>query len=460
VIHSNRLQQRAAALLSGVPWLGFAAAQQQQRRRIFMPLPRSSACLCLFALGGCGEVVLLDDAVLDATALAGDAASRPPARRRGTIIIAELAATNPVSDPEQERSGAYVSIRYLDPDQADIPAYPANHGAPLATPAPDTCAVWLYDVAAGQAGPPGLDEGSIHVHDTFSPIGACAYDAARSAYACKYLEGLVAHNIGLLNSISVREDERVVVQLKYDALLGKDPAGMFVELIGFAYAGNNGTFPITAASIGYDYLEIENRNALSELVESAGPGYTILAGAGPTWARKPFLGAANRVALYKTAGPTVPGFFNVQVPAAGAGIRLEGGSAKPHELPSTAADVKFVFPLGYYFNTKPPGVATQFVLAGRTTDAPVTAGQFMDMPPPAGKQAVFECRSELDTGEITLPRAALQTILDAAPTRIETRLLIVTSHVERAPDNPDITTEILVGHGLVGYTDVTGPLPE
>src|SRR5690606_4317944 len=103
----------------------------------------------------------------------------------GSIFITELAVTNDGID----QSGAEVSIQYVDPGQAAVPAFPDGATEPLLRPAQGSCAVWVYDAGSSDVEPAVVDEGAVTITDALSPIDACALDG--DAYACKYLEGSV-----------------------------------------------------------------------------------------------------------------------------------------------------------------------------------------------------------------------------------------------------------------------------
>lgn len=375
----------------------------------------------------------------------------PAVERAGTIVISEVVVTG-LAASEPALSGAEVDIRYVDPKQASVPAFPAGATAPVVAAAPGECVVWVYDDAASEAEPAVIDEGAVTIGGTLSPIGTCAYDAEQAAYACQFAAGTVPANAVV--GANPGQGTATILWLRSE-FVDKDVAGMFARLAGFANQGNNGTFAIQAASI--DSLTVANPAAATETLAADG-SYTILAGAGPTPAEKPFLDDTSAVLVGKAAGPQVAGFADVTLSAPGQGLQLLDTSAQLHALPDTPEDVKLQ--CGSEGDDRcgatPEGATTLLVLTGRTTDASLTGAGATDMPKPTGKHAVFECRSAEDAQELTLPQAALQVILDTEPTRIEAKLLRVVREddVEGDPANPGITTEILVGHGLVGYTDV------
>lgn len=372
-------------------------------------------------------------------------------KRAGTILIAEVAVTNDGVD----QSGAEVSIEYVDPDAATVPAYPAGATEPAVKPAQGSCVVWVYDVAATEAEPTVLDEGEVTIGGSLSPIDSCALDG--DAYACNYAEGTVSEGSTVTANAAQGSAN---ITWSSDEFVGLDIEGMFVRLAGFTTDGNNGTFPISEKR-GDDGIRIENPDAATEIVAAGSePTYTILAGAGPTGAEKPFLDDTSTVTVSKAAGAEVAAFTDTMVPAAGEGLALSAGSPLLHEVPASAdSDLTFFCLEGADDSCghSPDGAMVQLMLVGRTTDVDVSAAGPTGMPAATDQYAVFQCRSPFGDTEIILPQAALQTILDTDPTRIETKLLRVTYQTQDDPDNAGATTDILAGHGLVGYTDITPP---
>jgi hypothetical protein len=378
----------------------------------------------------------------------------PPIKRAGTIVISEVRVTAP-ADPGL--SGADVDIRYVDPDQASVPAFSTGSTERAAAPEPGECMVWVYDDAADQAEPAVIDEGAVTIGGTLSPIGTCAFDAADGAYTCQFATGTVPNT----NAAIIPDQSNGTADMAWGRpeFMDKDVAGMFIELTGLANAANDGFFPIHSSDD--NSLVIGNPNAVFE-ANPAEASYTIFAGVGPTRAEKPFLDEASMVLVGKAAGAQVAGFADIMLSASGEGMQLIDTSAELHALPDAAADVKFQCgaPGDDQCGTTPDGTMPMLLLTGRTTDASLDTAGPTDMPKPTTRHAVFECRSTEGAQALILPQGALQKILDTEPTRIESRLLRVTLHVKDDPANPGINTKIFMGHGLVGYTDVTAPLPE
>jgi hypothetical protein len=373
----------------------------------------------------------------------------PPTRRAGTIVISELSVT---ADVAPELSGADIDIRYVDPDVATVPVFPAGATEPAVAAEPGQCLVWVYSESDSEVEPPVIDEGAVTIGGALSPIGTCAYDATRSGYACQFTTGTVP-----MNAVIIADQSAGTADMAWGRpeFMDKDVEGMFIELEGLTNGQNEGFFPIHDSD--NNSLVIGNPNALFEVVASES-SYRIFAGVGPTPAEKPFLGDGTTVVVGKAAGAQVAGFADITLAAAGEGMQLIGTSAELHALPDTAAELTFQCgaPGDDQCGATPAGATPMLLLTGRTTDASLDQAGPTDMPGPTSRYAVFECRGAEGEQAITLPLAAMQAILDTEPTRIETKLLRVvrTDDVEGDPARPGITTELLVGHGLVGYTDI------
>ena len=71
-----------------------------------------------------------------------------------------------------------------------------------------------------------------------------------------------------------------------------------------------------------------------------------------------------------------------------------------------------------------------------------------DMPGPVDRYATFRCIGVATMPTVTMAEEFVEAVLGTNPTRIETRLLRVNTNTEEP------ATTILVGHGMVGYTDI------
>lgn len=109
------------------------------------------------------------------------------------------------------------------------------------------------------------------------------------------------------------------------------------------------------------------------------------------------------------------------------------------------------------------GVLKVLAVSGSTTDAvlPTTGSplDFAEMPDPVKKYATWQCSfvGGASTGG-TIPAGAMAAIMGTNPTRIFTQVLHVGGGIlQNDPGNPNkSTTNVLIGHGVAGFTDVPG----
>jgi hypothetical protein len=97
-----------------------------------------------------------------------------------------------------------------------------------------------------------------------------------------------------------------------------------------------------------------------------------------------------------------------------------------------------------------PGSTGQnaFIVNGRTTDGSITNTRPFDMPAPVHKFATFSCNA-LSGTSVTIKKEAWAAVLGTSPTRIETRVIR-----GKAKLGATTNTNVVVGHSLVGYTNV------
>lgn len=394
-----------------------------------------------------------DSALPDAGAMADGApidALDPTLLRAGTVAVSEVRITNNLPTPGPV-AGAAVTVTYTDLTSVSVaPTYdPTGTGA---VPFGD-CAVWVYDATTDQE-PAVADEGPITISGALSPIGTCVFSQASNGYVCPFATGTVVADTIVQPLTGENVGTARISWPTGDEFLDKDVQGMFVRFDGFAEPGNNGVFPIVN-KVSDDILVIANPDAVNETAAAGSePSYTVLAGAGPTPAAREFLDDSTEITVQKGDGPVVAEFQTAVAPS-GNGLTLGAGSAQPHLLPNVASQ-DITFTCGGTGGDCGPSPTEEdaiygFVLSGRTTDGDIsglTSGfDVLTMPDPVAKYAVFQCRGVLREDSITIPRAAMEIILSTLPNRIETRLLRVTADLSQVPSS------VVVGHGLVGYSD-------
>lgn len=402
-----------------------------------------------------------DAALIDAGEMVDAAppdAQDPATLRAGTVAVSEVRITNPGLPAPGPVSGAAVTISYTDLTSVSVaPTYdPTGTGA---VPFGD-CVVWVYDATTDQE-PAVVDEGPITISGGLSPIGTCVFSQASNNYVCPFATGTVVENTIVQPLTGANTGTAQIIWPAGDEFLDKDVQGMFIRFDGFAQAGNNGVFPIVNKPAD-NILVIANPDAANETVAAGGePSYTVLAGAGPTPIAREFLDDSTEITVQKGDGPVVAE-FQTSVEPSGNGLALGTGSAQPHQLPSVATqDITFTCD-GTGGDCGPSPTEEDaiygFVLSGRTTDGDISGldsgFDVLSMPAPVTKYAVFQCRGAVRENSVTIPRTAMEIILSTMPNRIETRLLRVTADLSQAPSS------VVVGHGLVGYSDTNlSPAP-
>lgn len=370
----------------------------------------------------------------------------PTELRTGRIAVLDME----VSNPGISATGAEVSIIYRDAQAPDV--------TPIGDPDEiGSCAVFVYDV--DEDSDPFAnreDEGMLTIAGMEpSPIDlACSFDGAIGRYRCPVTSNTAATDS--LVTTSSNGTMSITFLNEGGLFTGLDVAGAFLEIDGFQNSAFNGRFPIVEKFSDY-IITLANVQASGESPEVVKPEteatFTVFAGEGPTGARKDFLGlAADTITLTKEAGPNVPAIDRKELPVAGANLNLVNATPQPHQFPDTAQDLTFSCDPTDVANGGNCGPAAGafygLVLEGRTTDAPLTDLRITDMPAPVSQFATFRCRGLSKMPTITMARHFVEAVLGTNPTRIETRLLRVNV------DTTEPATSILVGHGMVGYTNL------
>lgn len=366
-------------------------------------------------------------------------AGNPADLRSGTIAVLEMGITNP-SAPFR---GALVSINYFDlSTPSTAPAY--------GTPVPDLgeCVVYTYAVGTDPE-PVPVDEGAVTISGSLSPVGTCSFDAARSQYTCGAGSGTAS--AGSLVRANANGTVTYTFANVSPPFADLDVGGSFAELSGFTNDAFNGRFPVVGQP-DEGTIVVTNPGAVGmppEVVMAGSePGFEIFAGAGPTPLNRDFLdnGAAT-IRIEKEDGAVVAAFTS-GLQASGQGLVLASDSALPHEMPADAVDVRFSCATMQGGNCgSAGGVFVGLGLSGFTTDADVNALGPTEMPRAESAFATFQCRGTAGGSDVTLPADALAAVLSTSPTRIATQLVRVTTDLTKPQ------TTVMVGHGLMGFTD-------
>lgn len=323
------------------------------------------------------------------------------------------------------------------------------------------CTVTVFDVEAGEAERPIIDEGDVTITGTRLPIGTCAFDSDEADYRCSLQTGTVPDN-GVVNLNG--NGTATVLFTGETPFVDLAVVGAHIEFKGFpeATGSNNGVFPIIAKDGGS--LTIVNEAATLAVPVGAGVSYTIVSGLQPIPVAVPglqpgiadpddvdFLGEgveANTITIAKAEGDLLVPFTKDIIPS-GDGFQLASNSAKPYGFPGTAEPLTFSCApeMGGICGNPGVGVAG-LLLNGRTTDAPLDGVGPTDMPAAQKSFATFRCTvATVGAETLTLPLEGVQAILGTAPTRIETSIM----HITADPNEP---SPKVAGHSLTGFTDV------
>ena len=397
------------------------------------------------ALGACSDDSGMGDdptdaaVTTDAAEIVPDAAppdATPPPNRSGTIAVLDLAMTNP---NYAALTGAAVNISYTDISvEGEDPAYDDRQGPFLLG-----CAVWTYTVGSTMP-QPQADEGDVTISGTLTDIGTCSFDGTSMGYRCSTGNGTLP---AIATSSTPQGNGNVVLSTGASNMFSSGLTGARVMIDGFAEAEHNGVFQVVG-QLGNNTLELVNPAATAPASLAADGTFMEITGAGPTVAGADFLGGdTNTITISKQAGDNVPEFEAMAIPS-GEGFLLDSASTQPHMMPlSPSGDASFSCSPGMSGNCGVAGgIIHGLLISGTTTDGDINGLLEIDMPDPVNSWATFQCRS-IGEDPIVLPAAAIDAIMGTSPTRVETQVFRITADTT-LPD-----TGLIVGHGLIGYTD-------
>jgi hypothetical protein len=373
--------------------------------------------------------------------------------RSMAILVAHVDVTTPSAAASGVRGGV-VSIELQDlTSGGGERIYGTNSDA--------GCVVDRYDANGGPSTPhPTLAFGTVTLSNPNQfpglrkPVGPCVFQGG--AYQCVSHAG-TAHGV-TVTPAGQGSASYVLIDQNF---AGIDLVGGHLVVDGLSVASNNSGprgFPIVSqAGPDWNILVVMNPDAG---LEQAGGGtddvaFEIRNGAGPvpTQAGEAtnFLGDGQTSVRVEKAAHGEWGAVDFTTTVRGLNLRLAGDSTLPHGLPRTAEAALFRCADACGAEVEMPHQV--LIVSGRTTDG-ATAGLADDVMPEARTAyTTFECAFEGRT-EGTIPEAAMAAILSTDPTRIETRVLAVAGGQVTDGDN---LGSILVGHGLIGHTDVGSP---
>jgi len=389
-----------------------------------------------------------------------------------TLAITDVTVTDPLpaaSDPHLK--GAAISLEFTD--------LTTGGGTNLfGTSAVGGCVVTGYD--ATHSASPSIDAGAITISGDgkLMPVGPCTYQAG-AGYLCIS----AASSMTSPQAIDVSAGAAGLTNYKFNStdafamLSAQDTVGAYLKVGGFTTHPefNSATaFPIVRQTNGTDFvvLTVINSGATATTTDTtAVGGFAVLNGAGPIPsvftvdpADSDFLTTAiadpgppvvnHTIRIQKEASSVWPAIDFTTYPR-GEGFALADESTKPHTFPFTspAADVTFTCTGtngACGADSDQTGTLEAIIVSGRTTKKDVSTLKPFEMPPitPGEEYVTFQC-GFLFEDAATMPAAAVQKILDSAPTRVEVRVLRV---VGTQVTNGTNTATIVVGHGLVGHT--------
>jgi hypothetical protein len=406
-----------------------------------------------------------------------DAAPGPDAAvktRSATLAVTEVTVSTPVP-PTQTIGGAAISISFEDQLTGGV------------APAFDTgqiggCQVFRYAATGDPQPHPAVSEGTVTLGGAgiVKPIGPCNF-IQDAGYACITDNGTgaagTATAVGAQSAVTVsitgKTFDAAAVRGQWLQISGV-PAGAAPDATPTPGNGDvyNGTFPILNAT--GSTLTVANSAAVrAESVDFTAASFALVQGAGPI----PTGGVAGpgkvdflsddptkpvTVTLAAGASTNYPAGITASLAPIGAGLTLVEAPAtdtvpakiSPEDFPYSDDNDIVIACEGAGCGSAPPaGALSGLIVSGRTTD---TAGSPLApflMPDPTTSYATFTCTA-LGSTSVTIPKGALEKILEGSPKRIETRVLRVTFAPITAGQN---TANVVVGHGIVGHSSAPPP---
>jgi len=398
--------------------------------------------------GGGGD----DDVDASTPDAAPDAA--PSATRALTISVVDVSVTTPGGAEAGLRGGSIT----VDLDDLTAGGGQVVYGGA----AEDACVVTKYDATHVEHPPVGAGSFNLSNPEPKTPglrktVGPCNFQDG--SYRCVSNSGTEAID-GQGSSIS----PLVTYSFENAPFADQDLVGSYLLINGFSSdvlnTGTKARAIVQQTDSTLTVLRTETPATATQL--DANATFTVLNGAGPIPTNVGFPVNANflgdnvdQIGLALTADDEF-GAVDMSGPTRGEGFDLDDVSALPHALPLDAA-AHFSCSgtggnCGGPVDTTSP-VIQALVIAGRTTDGNLTDLADYEMPDPTSSYATFRCAFPLGT-EGDIPLDAINAILSTNPTRIETRVLIVDGKIGEDTVNPLNGYAVVVGHGLVGHTDV------
>jgi hypothetical protein len=364
---------------------------------------------------------------------------------------------NPVQSPAQSMASTHTGLVSIqDVSIANLPQ--AGHGLTLqalftpvrapdfSAPVPGTpfgCQASLYDLSTEPAPSPS-DQGQLEIAGLNGGTLRCEHREGRG-YLCPTASGQGRAELLAAQSVSTYRLE--------DLQLSAADIGRYLQVSGSDRAENNGAFAILAVEMP-DRVVVANGRGVSDAFDAT---YEVLAGAGPTPGDlyEPYVHDSKlRVAL-TPAGEDAFDAFEVEVQP-GEPMTLDKATARQIVAIEPNGDA---ITLGCDGDGGHCGAAAASVIRITSTDGDTTGLPSTAMPPAQRRLVEIQCAFP-DTGTVRVPAGAMDLLRrahrDSPITRIRSAFMregfaIATNAAPR----PGNSVVVLVGHGILGFSDPT-----
>ncbi|HTJ41175.1 MAG TPA: hypothetical protein VL463_03740 [Kofleriaceae bacterium] len=385
----------------------------------------------------------------------------PTAEVAGTVAVTDVTVLDSDSAAAGGIKGGAISITFSD--------LTMNGGTVLSgTSQVNGCVVVKYDPT--HLPNPPEDAGAITVTNNpanespatglLKTVGPCVFNAAAKTYLC------VSNNDTAQTATAVGSNATIPGSVTYQftttPFTGEKLVGSYLRINGFTNAHFNSgasAFPIVAQPTDNTVLVINPAGA-GDVAEPGTTGLTdtVLNGFNPVPALggngPDFLGTGG-ITITKTTATAFKMFAqNIDVPGQGWTLS-DPGDPTAIPLTGTATEQKYGCGTG---NTCGDGSTTliqAMIISGRATKKSVAGLPNYGMPtevPGTDTWLEYQC-GFIGSKTATLDAAALQAIIDFAPTRVEMRVINSAGNIitdTSLPGSPQ--TFVVAGHAFVGHT--------
>jgi len=408
-----------------------------------------AALLSIGLLAGCNQLLGVDDVTSDGPDAGDDDGPTSNATRAGLVTLFDVTLT----DPEATECCSGLRGGELRAHFEDL----TQHGGEViyGTSPVDGCLLTRYDET--HLPHPDLDGGAITISGDglLKTVGPCIFFASPRGYLC-----ISADVAGATVTATAAAAGVVNFHLEGADFSNQDLIGSHLLIQGFNDPFLQGAFAIIGQP-SIDELTASVPGAAMGATETAtGIQYGVANAAAPSpvfnGLDQDFLGgASSTITVTKPAVPDAAAIAFTTYPRA-EGYELDMLSTAPDAFPTTAQDVRYSCDrTGGKCGAEGDAEREATVVFGHATRSS-TAGVFaFDMPYEEAGAEYLDLRCVYPSSDAgTIPAAAVQQILDFGPTRIEIEVARVTMVTIADPANADNVTDVLVGHALIGHTDL------